>query len=137
MAVQHNNDVILMTQDELIQLNLTPLYLNHRLHPRYYGEWGSQVYTKEEYLNASLIKQQHYRTVDPSQVAVCVYDIRLNIAGHLVGKLIAHGQHAAKTQKAIMSRKGIRVYPRIGWVPVERTFGQYEPIIITFDVSQR
>lgn len=131
MAQTELDDVILMTKKEVDAIGFSVMYLHREMKKAYEGEWGSHSYTKEEYLsNSNIIKY-----VNEAQVAVRVGSVRVDIAGNIVGKVVPTGPMADQARKAMASKKGIRIIPRVGW-----EFGQgglsvrsIKPFIITFD----
>lgn len=133
------DDVILLSKAEVDKLGFSVLYLSRELKKAYEGEWGSHQYTKEEYLRSAELRD-NVKRINKDNLAVRVGSVRVDVGGNIVGKLVAIGPMAENTIKAMKSKKGVRVVPRIGW-----EYGQggmffasiLKPFIITFDVSYR
>lgn len=135
------DDVVLMSKADIEEVGLSVLYMTREMKQAYVGEWGSHQYTKEQYTKPSnTAGRNHVKRINPDNAAVRIGSVRLDIGGNIVGKLVPMGALAENARKAMKSKKGIRIIPRLGW-----EYGQgglrhgmaLKPFIITFDVAYR
>lgn len=129
-------DIILISKDDIVTIGLSMSSLVELHKKAYHGEWRNHGISKEEYLSDPVLAEQVKR-IDSTKLAARITDIGMDIHGNLVGKVSAYGPQTRRLHKAMSSRKGVKVVPRIEWVRVPGTIGDqyYKPNLVTFDVG--
>lgn len=136
-------EIVLIPNTRVQELGLMFMELNAICKENYLGELGTpEQPTQSDYTPALHVSEEvrervrRYAMINNAEVAVKIYDVRIDVAGNVVGKVTPFGPRAGKIEKALHKPKcGLTVYPRVGYAynrPHSRA-----TVIFAFDVGYK
>ena len=133
-------EMMLLPNTVIKRLNMSFLTLNDLLLKQFHAELGSPAVPAEEDWAPALhvpndVRERlsRYQTSDATDVAALIYNLRIDIAGNLVGMVVPYGPKQDKILKPFYRPKcGIKINARIGYGYDRFT---RTPVIFGFDVG--
>lgn len=117
-------ELIIITNTEIARHGIMPAELNDVIRRPQYCELGSPAvpamedYAPVRFPDPAVTARVHrYKTVAPSELIATITELRLDVAGNLVGKVnigSTHPKSAAVLKAYNRPKCGIKVQPRIG-----------------------